>query len=216
MEFLLRQKEDSLWLPVPPSEFNIPREINSSAFNVEGYGEVNFIGKRKLQTIGISSFFPKEAYYFCQYTKFPEPYDCVNLISKWQDNGEPIRLIISETPINMECSIERFEYGENDGTSDVNFQLDLKEYRRIEAACETVGKWGYSYDKVSVGDANSIINTVRPVTKTIPKNYTVKSKDTLFHIAKKFTGSGMNYKNIAEKNNIKNPDKIYVGQVLNL
>lgn len=215
MEFLLKQNQDSLWLPVPPSEFTIPREINSSAFNVEGYGEVNFIGKRKLQTLSISSFFPKEAYYFCQYTKFPEPYDCVNLISKWQDSGKPIRLIISETPVNMECSIERFEYGENDGTGDVNFQLDLKEYRRIEAVSEIVGQKG-DYNKVSVNAANSTINAVRPVTKVVPETYTVKSGDTLWAIAKKFTGDGMNYKDIAKNNNIKNPDRIYVGQVLTL
>lgn len=216
MEFLLKQNEESLWLPVPPADFSIPREISTDTFDVEGFGEISFIGKRKLQTISINSFFPSEAYYFCQYTDFPEPYACVNLISNWQDSGIPIRLIISETGINMECSIERFEYGEKDGTGDVDFQLDLKEYRRMEAAEKVVGTFGYSYDKVSINDADKIINTTRPVTRLVPKTYTVKYGDTLFSIAKKFTGSIMNYKAIADKNNIKNTDKIYVGQVLNL
>lgn len=216
MEFLMKQNEDSLWLPVPPSDFSIPREINSETFNVEDYGEISFIGKRKLQTISIVSFFPKEAYDFCQYTDFPEPYDCVNLISKWQDSGEPIRLIISETSINMECSIERFEYGEKDGTGDVSFQIDLREYRRLEAPDALVGKAGSSYNTVSVSSANAIINNTRPSSKTIPNTYTVKAGDTLYGISKKLTGNGMNYKSLADKNNLKNPNLIYPGQVLNI
>lgn len=43
--------------------------------------------------------------------------------------------------------------------------------------------------------------------------YTVKSGDTLSGIAKKY---GTTYQKIAEKNNLKNPDKIYVGQVLKI
>ncbi|MEG0502742.1 MAG: LysM peptidoglycan-binding domain-containing protein [Cellulosilyticaceae bacterium] len=42
----------------------------------------------------------------------------------------------------------------------------------------------------------------------------VKQGDTLWQIAKKMTGDGENYKAIASKNNIKNPDKISVGQKL--
>lgn len=43
--------------------------------------------------------------------------------------------------------------------------------------------------------------------------YTVKSGDTLSEIAKKFNTT---YQEIARKNNIKNPNKIYVGQVLKI
>ena len=42
----------------------------------------------------------------------------------------------------------------------------------------------------------------------------VKQGDTLWLIAKKLTGNGNNYKAIAQKNGVTNPDKLLVGQRL--
>jgi hypothetical protein len=53
------------------------------------------------------------------------------MIENWIDQKVPIRLIITDTNINKEFSIEGFSYREQDGTGDVYFSLDLKEYRRI-------------------------------------------------------------------------------------
>nr|DAI96721.1 MAG TPA: tail assembly protein [Caudoviricetes sp.] len=52
--------------------------------------------------------------------------------------------------------------------------------------------------------------------KSIPKTYTVKKGDTLWSIAKKLLGDGAKCWNLAKLNNIKNPNLIYVGQVLKI
>ena len=46
--------------------------------------------------------------------------------------------------------------------------------------------------------------------------YVVSEGETLFRIAKKIYGNGYKYKNIAEDNNIENPDIIVVGQKLKI
>lgn len=46
--------------------------------------------------------------------------------------------------------------------------------------------------------------------------HTVVNGDTLWAIAVKYFGNGNKYKDIAAWNNIKNPDRIYIGQVLKL
>lgn len=48
----------------------------------------------------IESFFPKQQYSFCVYKEFLQPYDCINILLKWKDSGRPIRVIVTETPIN--------------------------------------------------------------------------------------------------------------------
>lgn len=47
-------------------------------------------------------------------------------------------------------------------------------------------------------------------------DYTIKKGDTLWNIAKRFTGDGRNYARMAEMLNIADPSKIYVGDKLNI
>ncbi|MDP4146519.1 MAG: LysM peptidoglycan-binding domain-containing protein [Bacillota bacterium] len=205
MEFWFIKDKEKLQLPVPPPEFKIQNGNLNSSITVEQLGEISFIGKSKLSTISLSSIFPAHAYYFCQYKNIKAPYDCVKLIEKWRLSGNPIRLLITETPINMTVSIEDFEYGEVDGTGDVSFSINLKEYRVVTLQSKTI----------NIASGNSTQKTInaRP-TKNTPKTYIVKNGDTLWDIAKRITGDGSDYKIIAIKNNIKNPNVIYVGQVL--
>jgi LysM repeat protein len=48
------------------------------------------------------------------------------------------------------------------------------------------------------------------------KTYTVAAGDTLFNIAKEFLGDGNRYTELAQHNNIANPDHIEVGQVIEI
>ncbi|WP_407310916.1 hypothetical protein [Desulfosporosinus sp. SB140] len=132
MEFWLIQNNDNLRLPVPPSSYAIKKALNNTSVIVEGIGEVSFIGKPKLAEIPpITSFFPSKYYSFCQYSTFPTPKECTDLIEKWMASGNPIRYLVTGISLNTLCSIEDFEYGEQDGTGDVYFTLTLKEYKVI-------------------------------------------------------------------------------------
>lgn len=154
----------------------------------------------------IESFFPNQQYSFCLYNDFPQPYDCIKMLLKWKDSGKPIRVIVTETPINYAMAIESITYSEIDGTGDVYFILELKEYKFIKASNVTT-------TTTANGTTLKVSETKRE-TKPIPSEYVVKKGDTLWGIAKKVTGEGSNYKVIAKKNNIKNPDLLKVGQRL--
>jgi LysM repeat protein len=205
MEFLLSYNNNAerLQLPVNPSEFTISKSNINQTVNVNDVGEINIIGKPGLATISLAAFFPAQEYSFCQYKGFPEPYDCVKLIDSWRLSGKPIRLIITDTDINMAMAIETFEYSEKAGSRDIDFTLSLKEYRFLNIS-----------NPQTTAVSNNTVTAARPVTKEPPKEYTVKSGDTLYMIAKRLTGNGANYKNIATKNSIKNPNIIYPGQKL--
>jgi len=201
MEYWLsfNNNAERLQLPVNPQEFQLTQGNTNTVVNVYNIGEINLIGKGRLAEITLESFFPAQEYTFCAYTGFPRPYECVAMIERWRQSGKPIRLIITETPINLACAIESFSYKEQDGTGDVYFTLELKEYRFVN---------------VKTTNTTTAATTKREVSKTMPKTYVVKAGDTLWEIAKRFTGNGANYKLIAAKNNIKDPSKIYPGQKL--
>ena len=195
---------DVVLLPVTPPTIGATYPGLNEVVNISRLGEYNIIGKTGLASISISSFFPKYQYSYCK-TKPLETQSYIDYIQKWRNSGKPIRIIITGTDINMACSIENFEW--NMGrTGDVNYSLELKEYRFIKIP----------QNQITVTDAGTKINipeTKREI-KPIEKNYVVKSGDTLYGIAKKVTGDGANYKTIAKTNGITNPDKIKVGQKL--
>jgi len=150
MEFWLKKSDnEKLQLPVPPSKYSITESVNSSTVNVLGLGEISFIGSAKLFAIpAIESFFPNQNYSFCQYTGFPSPQECVDLLSKWMSEGSVIRYIVTGTKLNIQCTIDSFQYGEEDGSGNITFTLQLKEYRKIANIAQTGwissgGSWYY-------------------------------------------------------------------------
>ena len=202
MEIWLSFNSDAeqLRLPVLPPTFEVSVGNMNTRININELGNINLIGKSDLREMSIETFFPNQDYYFCEYFGFPNPYHCVEMLESWRNSGKPIRLIITETGINIAMAIESLTYGEKDGTGDVYFTLELAEYVFVEVR----------QDSKSHGYAQT---SIRPA-KEIPKTYIVKSGDTLTSIAKKVTGNGANYKAIAKKNGIKNPNKISIGQEL--
>ena len=67
----------------------------------------------------------------------------------------------------------------------------------------------------AVAEVKEVEVEVAPVVNEV-KTYTVVSGDTLFNIAKQFLGDGNRYPELAQFNNIPNPDHIEVGQVINI
>ena len=116
---------------------------------------------------------------------------------KWMDKGKVLRFIVTGTEINFQVRITDFKYSEQDGTRDVYFTINLKEYRKIKISSTT--------PKKKKTDNKDRTDTKETDNKPKQKTYTVKSGDTLYDIAKKHYGKGSDYKKIIEKNKSKYP-----------
>lgn len=196
MEIWLNNGNDKIRFPVLPSSFKIATSQQNTSENVHRKGEVNLLGERNLETVEISSFFPAQAYNFCQYTGFNKnPYVYVEKIKKWErEKVTPTFIMTGKTNFNKIVSIESFEYGEEDSSGDVAFTLSLKEY--VTVSYSTQKKKTSNGKKVNKKSNNKKRST--KTTKTT--KYTVKKGDTLQKIAKKKTGKSSNWKKIYKKN----------------
>ena len=207
MEFWLQKDNDSKFqLPVKPSEYTINVSHKNTVVNVIQKGDINLIGKTGLRDLSLSSFFPARDYNFSNNSGRKEPLAYVEKIEEWRNSGEPIRVIVTGI-LNMECTIESFNYGEKDATGDIYYTISLKEYKKIKTKQATVSL-------VKGATTTSTRTTKEPSGGT----YTVKKGDSLWKIAKQFYGNGAEYTKIynANKDKIKNPNLIYVGQVLTI
>ncbi|MCK3753342.1 LysM peptidoglycan-binding domain-containing protein [Clostridioides difficile] len=204
----IRQANDTFRFPVFPSSFEINSKAIVNTSNVLKTGEIAVFGGVGLRTTEISGFFPRNEASYCDYTSFPSPYDCVNKIQRWMNEGFILRFTITETNINFECIITDFQYEEKDCTGDVYFTLSLKEYKRIQIP--------------SVNSSDGKITSVKdvPITKGFEtkkqRTHKVVKGDNLWSLSQKYYGNGDLYEKIVKANDklIKTADHIEDGWVL--
>lgn len=127
----INNREQVIKLPVLPENYEVSSPNNNEIFETINQGELKLIGLKGLQSLSIQSFFPAKEYSFNR-DNAHKGYEYVEIIQSWIDRRVPIRLIITDTPINMAVSIEDFRYGQRDGSKDVYYTLELEEFRFIE------------------------------------------------------------------------------------
>jgi len=196
---------EKLQLPVNPTgEFRLSTGNKNNIVDIHGLGELHLAGGQKLAEIQLSSFFPVYYAPYCSYRSIPDPYAAVGIIDNWRRSSQPIRLVITETNINMAMLIDSFEYGERAGSRDVYYTLALREYRFVQIRQVT--------DPVPTG-----MSAPRPDPKPAPKTYQVRPGDSLYMIAKKVYGDGAKWRDLyaANKSTVGvDPNLIKTGQQL--
>lgn len=215
MEIWLKQGATSFRFAVLPSEYELASESNNTQTIVNSLGEINLLGKRKLKGVSFSSFFPGQKYSFCEYTSFPTPLESVRLIEDMKNTGV-LHITMTGTPVNMDCTIESFTWGENDGSRDINFTLEFKEYRRVKLKTKEQKE---PMPQSITTEAQKVIPAVtqRPSKEVSSTTYTVVKGDNMSKIAKLLTGTTANWKAIYKQNKGTigdNPNLICPGQKL--
>lgn len=201
--------KESIILPVNPSELVISGGGTSfSDSQVIKGGERTIIGNSMLKSVAFSSFFPRDYdSSYCIRKNIPAPWEAVDKINKWRDSGKPVKLLITETDINMYATIRKFDYREKGGEpGDVYFDIEFKEFKfiKIREVVNVAPKVEQQSD--------------RPETAATTNTYTVVKGDCLWNISKKFYGSGAQHTKIFAANSppIQNANLIYPGQVLTI
>lgn len=201
-------------IPVVPAEYTVTSEQDNTSVTVCNLGEVTLRGKRKLQQISFSSFFPRQ--YDSGYcdVRSKSPITMVKKVEKMKRAGS-VKLIITGV-MSMKVTIESFEWGENDGTGDISYTLSMKEYRTVSIPASVLVKEQPAQPAAAGSDGGTSGRDQPETTGT--QSYTVKSGDSLSAIARKLTGS-TNWQTIYEQNKAvigSNPNMIKPGQVLTI
>ena len=207
MEIYLGTEDDKIRFPVVPSSIGVNRSNNIDTESVIKLGEVPIFNGTSLKTIELSSFFPNQEYSFCDYTGFMKPYEFSDKIQKWMYEGKPLRIIVTDSPTNMQCLIQQYDTVEQDGTRDLYFTLNLLEYRPIEVPKLSNSN---SNDNSKPNSSNNSQNSNRPSktetnSNNKQKSYKVIKGDSLWAIAQKHYGNGSLYPKIKEANKSKYP-----------
>ena len=231
-----KYKEQLVQLPVNPEQITISGKAKNVTSDTVGQGEINDLGFPGLKELAVSSFFPKTyngELYINTGGGFQDPDFYIKFFEDIKIAREPFRLIITDLDINMLVSIENFSYKYQYGTDDVDYELELKEYREHNIKVLNVIKTVQNntsiesnFKTINVVDTQKVAsatntNSNRPVEKSTIKSYTVQEGDSLWIIAQKYLGDGNRWNEIYSYNNNKsiiggNPSLIKSGMVISI
>lgn len=208
IELSVNNRQEFIQLPVNPPSIVFTDMQNNQQINLLEVGTALLIGNRGLISTTLESFFPSEKSPFYKRnggTRTPQ--ECSALIKKWKDKGMIVRLIISDMDINIAMVINNYSPTIKEGDDDISYSIELVEYKTLNVP--TI--------KVSTKVKSSIVK--RPATSSkssstkksasTGRSYTIKGGDTLWGIATRYYGNGVQYKKIynANKNTIESVAK---------
>ncbi len=212
---------DKLLLPVAPSELSLKIDSQNKTITLINEGEINILKKAKLTEFDFEALLPNAVYPFATYKKgFTPAIYYMDEIEKLKTGLKPFSFKVTRTFPNgqmmfdteMTVSLEDYKITESAKNGfDIVVSITLKQYK--EYGTKTVK---IVNNKATVNSPRKTYNS--PAPKSKPKTYTVVKGDCLWNIAKKFYGNGSKYKKIynANKDKIKNPNKILPGQKLTI
>lgn len=194
-------------LPVTPKEFSIGDSQNNKTLQITEAGEINLLGFRNLKTLTLEGFFPNgHDYPFVVSDEVKGPYEYIAILQRWKESHKPIRVVITQSDVNLAMGIESIQYGVRDGSGDVNFTLSLKEYRFLNVP--------------SADNAKQIDDTTglkeRPDESVVPEKVKVKQGQDVMDAAKKAYGDYRHWRRVAESNGIKDLAVLAAGRELKI
>jgi len=163
--------------------FSFPTGMDKQPIKWSGY----FFGKsrKKLKTLN---------------KNWVSPSSCISKLSKWQKNGTPLNLIVSESNINVDVTISSFTYKPFGGNGDYSYTIEFLPY--YELKIYTTKELGVE-KKAKKKKTDTRSNKKKGNTATAKQNkktYTIKSGDTLWGISTKYYGSGSSWQKIYNAN----------------
>lgn len=194
MEYWIKKGNEAIQLPIKPASFNVIFENSHQTVNVQTRGDVTILGKKGLEAFTLESFFPANDYPFADYEKDRNPWAYVTKLQSWQESV--VQFIITKTKINTKVIFKSFSFGEEDGTGDIKYSLNLETYRPPKYAKPVKA----TLELVNPTKKKPTKKKERSDNKKKKKIHTVSGNDTLWGIAKKYYGSGTYYTKIYNAN----------------
>ena len=180
-QFILSSDGDKLILPVTPWKYDVKTGQGNKVVGVEQLGEALVFGLPKAVEISFSCFFPDQNHeYPFVVGDEKSPADCVALLMKWKEGQKPVRIIITDSPVNLLTGIMKFDYKEKDGTRDIYYTLELTEYKDLKTGLKG-----------------------RPANPTDATRNKLKKASDVLDKAKHAYGQYNKWRNIAKGNNLK-------------
>ncbi len=214
---------DGVQLPVAPASMSTKINNKNSTLTLLNGEEINLIKSPGLTEVTFTALLVNREYPFCKGSQRAQFY--LDLFERLKLSQQPFLFLVIRTDDNGKV-VYQGNSSENKEPyytlEEYTIQEDAEEYG-VDCAVELSLKQYRSYSsatgKIQIdnnGQSATVTKQRETTGKQTEKSYTVQKGDTLYNICKKEFGDGSKYQEIAQKNNITNPNYLQIGQVLKL
>lgn len=206
MQIIFRhvKSNSELIMPVTPPDFYVEDGKAVEGLDMTDIGQVNLPGLRQLFNERMEFLLPSSERNYTTGGWTGEPYAVVDQLVEWSNNGDVLRFIVTDTPVNLPVLLGPVRHGQKDGTGDVYVTLELRRYREL------------AEESTEVNQDTGNLGRAEPQETKEEGSYTVVKGDTLWGICRRTYGNGSLAWKLAEYNGIKNANLIYPGQLVKL
>lgn len=211
---------DGVQFPVAPSKFSTKIKNKNTTITLINEGEVNLLKTTGLTELSFELLLPNTKYPFAVYPDGFKPATFyTDKLKSLKGDKKPFKFLMNRmkpdgnlfSDTEMIVSLEDYEIKDDHTYGlDMVVQVQLKQYREFGTkVVEFVKPKNGSKAVAKTSKTRSTVNAPPP-----PKSHKVVKGDTLWAICKRYLGDPTKYPEIAKKNNIKNPNLIYPGQII--
>ena len=168
-------------------------------------------GGKQLKRLTLTNMFPDDNTYFALLASLVKQLnyktynllETIDMINRWVDNDEIIRVIISGY-LNAEFTIENHTSHVRETTSDLGYTIELVEYRNPERQEQP-----YTVEESKLTKLKK-----RTIDKYIPSQITGQTGQTIYKLAKLTYGG--KWQELADRNHITEPNMTIAGQIVEM
>lgn len=214
---------DGALMPITPSKVKVKINNQNKTLTLISGEEINILKEAKLTDVSFDVVLPQVPYPFTNGGAQSADY-YLSLFERLKQSKTPFQWILNRSRpdgvalfySNLTVGLEDYQITDDakDGF-DLTVSVKLKQYRAFGTKTVQIAP-----SPAPSQPATATVQEPPRETTSAPKaaNYTVKSGDCLWNIAKKQLGDGSRWKEIYElnKDKIKNPNLIYPNQTLTM
>lgn len=199
-EFYLTNIEtsESVQLCMIPESVKARSESNFRTFNIIERGEVKIPKGEQLTQISWNGILPGARillYNFVNHAAWEQPIEIIKVFKRWREEGAKLKLLVTQTPVNMDVYIKSFDYTASGGQGNYEYSIDLIAAKELKIL--TVAEADEERAKTQ---ENSLDELNRRAAMKSKLGMQVGKINNMWNIAQILTGNGGNWEQVLEQN----------------
>ena len=207
-EFYLTADGEEIQLCMPPEEIRVKSSTNFRTFNVVESGEIKIPKGEQLTAISWRGTLPGAGvllYSSIKKAAWDKPVELIKIINRWRERGTKLKLLITQTPVNLDVYVKSFDYTAKGGLGDYTYDINFVAAKPLLVRTVTEA----DAQRQQTGFELLTRATLKPRTGLY-----MTYLDTAWTVAQLLRGNGGDWQQLLDDNGISTPDAIDIGDVI--